>query len=202
MGPVSSAFSSIKGKIERLSQVAEDLRAGKSFSVTRLTSIKGLCTDSTASQAFALYIAGLARLKMDTRNKPDHINRNQWLRLKQAVENALIALEEAHEQGRENNRARLWPLLQELKRLQDTHENQEWGPVRIVSSSETLVVEYAVECFLSTSQAPYWAYLLARTYAEQYDSRYGNGLIPKSAPMVEDIARFWRNHFLNQPEKG
>jgi len=182
--------------------MAEDLREGKSFSVTRLTSIKSLCTDSTASQEFSLYIASLTRLKINTRNKPDHLNPKQWLRFKQAVENALIALKAAREQGMEKNRARLWAILQELKSLQDTYENQEWGPVRIVSSSETLVVEYAVECFLSTSQAPYWAYVLARTYAEQYDSRYGVGLIPTSAPMVEDIARFWRNHFLNQPEKG
>ncbi len=63
-------------------------------------------------------------------------------------------------------------------------------------------MEYAVECFLSTSQAPYWAYLLSRGYAEQYDSEFGNGLVPKSAPMVEEIAIFWRNYFLNQIEKG
>jgi len=182
--------------------MAEDLREGKSFSVTRLTSIKSLCTDSTASQEFSLYIASLTRLKINTRNKPDHLNPKQWLRFKQAVENALIALKAAREQGMEKNRARLWAILQELKSLQDTYENQEWGPVRIVLSSETLVVEYAVECFLSTSQAPYWAYVLARTYAEQYDSRYGCGLVPTSAPMVEDIARFWRNHFLNHAEKG
>jgi hypothetical protein len=202
VGPVNSASSSVKVKVERLSQITEDLRAGKSFSVTRLTSIKSLCTNSTASQAFALHIAALAKLKMDARNKPDHKNQKQWLRMKRAVENAVIALEEAHGQGIENNRSSLWGLLQELRSLQDTYENHEWGPVRIVSSSETLVVEYAVECFLSASQAPYWAYLLARTYAEEYDCRYGNGLVPKSAPMMEDIARFWRNYFLNHAEKG
>jgi hypothetical protein len=197
---VNTEFSSIKAKTERLAQIAEDLRTGKSFSVTRLTTIKSLCADRTACQEFALHIANLAKRKMDIRDKPDYINQKQWLRFRQAVENALIALEHAHEQGIEKNRSRLQGLLQELKSLQNTYENQEWGPVRIILSSETLVVEYAVECFLSTSQAPYWAYLLARTYAEQYDSRFGNGLVPKSAPMVEDIARFWRNRYLNQAD--
>jgi hypothetical protein len=56
-------------------------------------------------------------------------------------------------------------------------------------------MEYAVECFLSTSQAPYWAYLLARSYAEQYDSEFGNGLVPKSAPMVEENCDFLEELF-------
>jgi len=195
---LNAASSSFKVKIERLSQIAEDLKAGKSFPVTRLTTIKSLCTDRAACQAFALHIADLAKQKMDTRDKPDHIDPKPWLCFKQAVEKTLIALEQACREGLETTtRSRLLRLLQELKSLQDTYKNQEWGPVRIISSQETLAVEYAVECFLSTTQAPYWAYLTARTYAEQYDSRFGNGLVPKSAPMVENIARSWRNHYLN-----
>jgi hypothetical protein len=123
---VKKLSSTIKTKTERLFQISEDLRAGRSFSVTRLTT---------------------------------------------------------------------------LKSLQDTYENQRWGPVRIISSSEALVIEYAVECFLSTSQAPNWAYRLARTYAEEYDSRFGDGLVPKSAPMVEEIAKFWKKWYLNRAKK-
>ena len=32
-------------------------------------------------------------------------------------------------------------------------------------------------------------------YAERYDSRYGSGLIPSSAPMVDEIAGFWRDYY-------
>jgi len=198
---VKTVSSSVTAKIGRLSQIAEDLRAGEWFSVTKLTSIKNLCADRAACAAFAFHMAKLAKQNMDARDKPDHIGPNQWLRFKQVMENALIHLERAFEQGIEKHRSRLLGLLQELRGLQDTYDNQEWGPVRSISSSETLVVEYAVECFLSKSDAPYWAYLLARTYAEQYDPRFGNGLVPNSAPMVEDIARFWRNRYLNQMEK-
>ena len=91
-------------------------------------------------------------------------------------------------------------LLSEIHNIQDTYENQRWGPVRIIASSEALVVEHALRCFLYPSEGPYWAYRLAREYAEEYDSNYGNGLIPKSAPMMEEIAEFWRNYYLNRRE--
>ena len=193
--------STIKTKIERLSQIAEDLRAGGSFPVTRLTTLKSLCADRAACQAFALHIAKLAQQKLDAWDKPDHIDPSRWLRFKHVVVNALIDLERACEEGIEQHRAELLGHLQELKSLQDTYENQRWGPVRIISNSETLVVEYAVECFLSMSQAPHCSYRLARTYAEDYDSRFGDGLVPKSAPMVEEIARFWNNWYWDRAKK-
>ena len=164
---VKTSSSAIKTKIGRLSQIADDLRAGKSFSVTRLTTLKSLCADRAACQTFALHIAKLAKQKMDARHKPDHIDASRWLTFRQTVEKAIVDLEKAQKQGIEKHRSRLLKLLQELKSLQDTYENQRWGPVRIISNSETLVVEYAVECFLTSSQAPHWAYRLARTYAEE-----------------------------------
>lgn len=169
--------------------------------MTRLTTLKSLCADRAACQAFALHIAKSAKEKIDTRDKPDHIDASRWLRFKHVVVNALIDLERACEEGIEKHRSQLVGRFQELKSLQDTYENQRWGPVRIISSSEALVIEYAVECFLSTSQAPNWAYRLARTYAEEYDSRFGDGLVPKSAPMVEEIAKFWKKWYLNQAKK-
>jgi hypothetical protein len=198
---VKTTSSAIKTKIERFSQIAEDLRAGGSFPVTRLTTLKSLCADRAACHAFALHIAKLAKEKMDARDKPDHIDPSRWLTFRQTVEKAIMDLEAALAQGIEQHRSRLLELRQELKSLQDTYENQRWGPVRIISNSETLVVEYAVECFLSMSQAPHWAYRVARTYAEEYDSRFGDGLVPKSAPMVEEIARFWKNWYLDRADK-
>ena len=41
-------------------------------------------------------------------------------------------------------------------------------------------------------------YELARNYAERYDSRYGTGLSPQSAPFVEDIANFWCEYHFGQ----
>ncbi|MFH1116584.1 MAG: hypothetical protein V1792_21935 [Pseudomonadota bacterium] len=42
VGRVNTAFSSFKIRIDRLSQIAGDLREGKSFPVTRLTTMKSL----------------------------------------------------------------------------------------------------------------------------------------------------------------
>jgi len=42
------------------------------------------------------------------------------------------------------------------------------------------------------------AYQLTRKYADRYDQRYGTGLLPKSAPMVEEIAEFWGRYYLGR----
>jgi hypothetical protein len=43
--------------------------------------------------------------------------------------------------------------------------------------------------------AGFWAYHAARAYAERYDPQYGTGLIPESAPMMEEIVRFWSEYY-------
>lgn len=62
--------------------------------------------------------------------------------------------------------------------------------VRITHSTHLLVIEYALECFLLPDPG-YRAYQTARHYAERFDSRYGSGLNPESAPFLHDIVRFW-----------
>jgi hypothetical protein len=59
-------------------------------------------------------------------------------------------------------------------------------------------VETALECVLRPSVSQVLAYELARQYSERHDARCGSGLIPESAPMVEDIAEFWGWHFLGR----
>ena len=65
--------------------------------------------------------------------------------------------------------------------------------MRIIESREALLVEKAIACVLKPQQSADWGYRLARDYAERYDPRYGSGLIPGSAPYVEEIAAFWRH---------
>jgi hypothetical protein len=57
----------------------------------------------------------------------------------------------------------------------------------------------ALSCLLQPTASADWGYHLARQYAERYNSRYGTGLIPESAPMVEDIADFWCQYHLGKP---
>ncbi len=57
-------------------------------------------------------------------------------------------------------------------------------------------MEKALECVLRPDASPRLAYDLARQYSERHKARYGTGLLPESAPMVEDLAEFWGRHFL------
>ena len=79
---------------------------------------------------------------------------------------------------------RLYELLREMREEQDEYKRISWGPVRIVHSKELLVAENALKSILRADEAPFWLYQAARDYAERYDSRYGTGLIPSSAPMM------------------
>jgi hypothetical protein len=78
---------------------------------------------------------------------------------------------------------------------QDEHKRIGWGMVRIVRSMELVVVENALKSILREDEAPTWLYQAARDYAERYDSRYGTGLIPASAPMMQEIADFWQEFY-------
>ena len=92
----------------------------------------------------------------------------------------------------------LHELLQIIRNAQSQFERQEWGLVRRIHSRELLTVETALECVLRPNASQLLAYDLARQYSERYNARYGTGLIPESAPMVEDIAEFWGRHFLGR----
>jgi hypothetical protein len=65
----------------------------------------------------------------------------------------------------------------------------------MVRNRDLLVIENALRSIIFIVEAPTWLYQAARDYAERYDSRYGTGLIPASAPMMQEIADFWRDHY-------
>ena len=56
-------------------------------------------------------------------------------------------------------------------------------------------VQVVAKSVLKSYEAPIWAYQAAKDYAERYDVLHGSGLIPSSAPMVEEIDGFWRKYY-------
>ena len=82
-----------------------------------------------------------------------------------------------------------------MEQEQDEYKRIGWGQVRIVHSMELVVVENALKSILRDHEAPTWLYQAARDYAERYDPRHGTGLIPTSAPMMQEIADFWRDFY-------
>jgi hypothetical protein len=105
--------------------------------------------------------------------KPNLIDHQKWEQHKAVVQAALEHMAAYLQNNTEEEKDALRDLRYQLQQLQNTYRNLEWGPVRIVESSKTLLVEQAVECLLSPQDSAFWAYRTARTYAERYNSRYG-----------------------------
>ena len=192
-------ISAVVPKIRRFAKIAEELRRGKDFSITRLTTIKSLCNEPDTSAHFVLHFSKLAQKKMESQDCPNYVSPKKWLQYKNLVSEAIIHMENYLEERSNENESILRDLLHKIQELQNEYDNQRWGPVRIIESNEALLVEYALRCIMSPSDSSYWSYLVAREYAERYDPSYGTGLIPESAPMVKEIADFWCNYYLGKP---
>ena len=171
-------------RVRVLAAIASELRQGKHFNVTRLTLLKSLCSDAGDAAAFAVYLARKSHQAIKASSKTEQ----QYQRLAgRAVRGMTAHLKSPTEESK----VALRRLLAEVRGVQNEHEHQRWGPVRIIKSRQLLVVELALQCLLDARASAYLGYDLGRHYAERYDARYASGLIPASAPCVEDIAEFW-----------
>ena len=175
-------------RVRKLSEIAPALRQGKDFPITRLTTIKSLCREPQAASAFALFLARHAQEKVARGRCPQ--------RDKELVAEAIPEMEAYVGNPSAERAERLRSLLREVEAQQNESKRISWNQVRMIRNRDLLVVEDALRVLVSGPEmAPTWAYQAARDYAERYDPRYGTGLIPSSAPLMEDIARFWRDHF-------
>jgi hypothetical protein len=174
-------------KVHKFVEIAEALRSGEHFQITRLTSLKGLCKDPRAARSFARFLVVQARKRADDKEATD--------RIKGLMDRSISGLESYLEDTTKERKERLYDLLRELEQEQDEYKKIGWGQVRVVHSMELLVVEKAMKSLLRDHEAPFWLYQAARDYCERYDPRHGTGLIPASAPMMQDIADFWRDYF-------
>lgn len=173
-------------KVEKLEEIAEALRRGKNFSITRLTVLKGLCEDRRAAGDFALFLARKVQKRMREGQAPEHDRR--------LVDRAVKDMKPYLADPAEERKGKLYDLLREMQAEQDEHENIAWGSVRLIKSMDLLVAEKCLRAVLRADEMPQWLYQAARDYCERYDPRHGTGLVPGSAPMVQEVADFWRKH--------
>jgi hypothetical protein len=193
-----SSTAKVIPKIRQLATIARELREGASFNITRLTTLKSLCEDATAAARFAVHLAQLTYRKMREKACPFHLDPQQWEYYKQVVDEAIRQMQRYIEHPTQEAADLVQAWLSDVRAVQNTYRNQAWGPVRMIHSTEVLLIEYALSCLLQPTASADWGYHLARQYAERYNSRYGTGLIPESAPMVEDIADFWCQYHLGK----
>lgn len=186
--------SNEKTKIKKLAKLTQDLYQGDSFNITRLTTLKSLCNCHELSIKFVHYLAVCTanRMKEET---PSHIEKEKWEQHKKLVNKATLQIKIYIENNNSINVELLRSLLNQLIQLQNKYKKQKWGAVRIIESSDTLLVEEAIKCVLSPRDFQIGAYHVGRCYAEKYNPRYGTGLIPESAPFMEDIVQFWIDYY-------
>ncbi|HTU16947.1 MAG TPA: MarR family winged helix-turn-helix transcriptional regulator [Gemmataceae bacterium] len=179
-------------KSRKLAQMADELRQGQDFSITRLTSVQKLCQEPAVAARFVTYLARITLERVEqgkgrTRQRPD----DQTERHLQLMTEAVVALEQWLDSPTESLRQRLVELLGQMRQEQNEYKNIPFGALRLVRDWDLLLIEDAVQCVLRPSESPYWAYQTASHYAERSSSRYAHGLIPESAPLVQDIADYW-----------
>ncbi len=185
-------------KIRTLAQIAAELHQGKDFNITRLTLLKGFCSDPEAAAQFALQIAKLTKKKMKEGDCPSHITPENWGRYQRLAAQAVRGMTKHLKETTPEQESSLHKLLHVIRNVQGEFERQKWRLVRRIHSRELRTIETALECVLRPNVSQLLAYDLARQYSERYNPRYGTGLLPDSAPMVEDIAEFWGRHFLGR----
>lgn len=183
-------------KIRKLAELVIEVQTMKGFaiSITRLTTLKSLCNEPKIAAQFALHIAKLIYNKI--------LNNPQLMQYKDLAVKTIEQLEKYVETGLEEDKLILRQQLSELKAIQNKHRNASWGiVVRIIEYWDLLIIENALECVLAKGDFGYLAYQLAKDYAEGYEPRYGTGLIPSSAPMLENIVNFFCQYYFSQSMK-
>lgn len=180
--------------IEKLAQITRELYQGNDYNITRLTTLKSLCQEPDRASHFVLYLAQRTQERMEKR-EPEYISPEKWCQHKALVREAIEHITKYLNHKTGEGEKTLRNLLYKIKQLQNTYENQRWGQVRVIESSETLVVEKAIECILSPENSAFWGYHVGREYAERYNPAYGTGLIPESAPLMADIVNFWYHYY-------
>jgi len=184
-------------KVRTLFEITVDLRQGKDFNITRLTTLKSFCKDVDAAASFALHMSKLTQKAMMERGCPDHIDEDDWKRYRRLVGRA-VRMMASHVKQDEQDKEAMRNLWAELRDEQSEYKRHQWGVLRIIKSGQLLLVETALDSFIRPEASHLLCYDIARQYAERYDSRYGTGLIPESAPFVQDIAEFWAAYFLGR----
>lgn len=179
-------------KVRALAKLADELEAGASFEITKLTVLKTLCAERRPRVRFAHRVAMLAEQALLGPTSPySSLTDGRLDEFRATVAAAVEELERYAKRPSADPPQSLRNLLGVLEGIQSETKRVYGGPVRIVEDSNTVAVEYAVRAAVSDHDGGFWAYRAARAYAARWSSQTGRELGEASAPMVREIAEFW-----------
>ena len=180
-------------RIRKLEETALALKKAQSFSITRLTSIKSLCRDYNVAIRFSFYLSRLTLKKVKASDCPEYTDPKDWEKYKKIISRSVSSMRRFLSDPLEDNLSVIRNNWREVRDIQSETRSGPYGIViRTIHSRDVLVIEDSMSCMLYPDDSSYWSYKLARAYTEEYNPRYGTGLIPESAPMLDDIIAFWR----------
>ena len=130
-------------QIRKLSAIAEALRHGNKFHVTRLTIIKSFCAEPEAATAFALFLAQKIQKKMRQKNYPQQF--------RELVDRVIKELTPCSVDPTEERQARLSSLRRELEVEQKDYKKSGWNLGRMLKHGDLMLVEECVRSVLNRS---------------------------------------------------
>ncbi len=193
-------------KIKKLEEALAKLKSGEEryYVITKLSSIKSLCRNEMIRRHYCWYLFDCMKRKLESKVVKAHQQTlNEQFIFNQVHEIAQVMTD--MQEGKEVKDL-LYQHQSQLALYQSDYKKIKWTMVRLIKSGDLLLVEYLIDCLLSSDDyAQKLAYHATRDYVEAYDPTVGTGLIEKSIPMLEDVLVFWRqiafNGTINNPNR-
>jgi hypothetical protein len=190
--PGKATSSGDRAQIRKLADMVAALQDGSQsyFYITRLTSIERLCQTGAVARRFTLYLAELTLTRMAEAQLPTQA---PALVMATAAVTAMRRCLDTTTPDSLNAVRAVWIQVSQAQG-EIVRPMPGKSPVRLIHSSELLLIEDALRCFIAgddPAQAGEWAYQAARVYVERYHPAHGPGLLRESAPFLADIVRFW-----------
>lgn len=165
---------------EKLLKIVEEIDENGNASLTKLTVLKKWLERPERLSAFAIWVAERA---VSRKGKTV----GAAAELFRAARTLLEGLDKIRP---ELDRPAAQAMHDRLRDFQKEHQNQRWGPVRIIHNWNLMLVEQGLSICLWHQDSPAHGYKLAADYCRHYDPRYGNGLNGPSRTKISEIVRF------------
>jgi hypothetical protein len=168
---------------ERILKIIDDIDTQGNASLTRLTVLKKWFEHPNRLSVFGLWVARRAAgRKGKTKDEARTLlNETRALLGTAATRESLF---------QQINQVAAKSLHDRARDFHSELQKQQWGPVRIIHCWPLLLVEEGLALHLGLARSPTAGYKLAADWAQNYDSKYGNGLNGPSRGKLQELVRF------------